>query len=349
MLEKLTLKNFQAHKNSTLNFSPGINVITGPNNKGKSSIIRAIYWLVFNRPSGDEFIREGSKSCSVQGVFDGVSVTRKRGKSENKYVVDGQTFNALRSDVPSEVKDIIRMTRTNFQLQHDPHFLLSYNSSEVAKALNRVVGLDQIDTSFQVPNRIIRQMNSSIDHIQKDIDHYEKSLEKFRDLDKVEKLIEQYENTLKLKSDLESSINRLESATASLHEDAALRKKRKILNSVQKRLTKIESTLEEIENISSTTDRLHKTIKTLTETKDPSKSIRIVEKAHKSIEKMESLLESRSNIKTHLSQISSYTSSIQNSLEELENAKSEYEKARDTFDKKLKELGVCPFCEQAFD
>ena len=349
MLEQLKLKNFQTHKSSTFNFSPGINVITGPNDKGKSSIIRAIYWLAFNRPSGDEFIREGSKSCSVQGVFNDVSVTRKKGKSENKYVVDGQVFNALRSDVPSEVKDIIKLSKTNIQLQHDPHFLLSYNSSEVAKALNQVVGLDQIDTSFQVPNRIIRQNNSSIDHIQKDIDYYKKALKKFRGLNKIEKLVDQYEHVLKLKKDLKSSINKLEEVTSSLRDSERIEKKHKALQSVQKKLTKMESKLEKIKEKSSTADRLGRTIKTLTETKDPSKKIRKVEKINESIQSMENILESLNNEKTHLSKISSHMSSIQSSSKELEKMNSEYKETKETFDKKQEELGMCPFCERSFD
>ena len=61
MLTSLTIKNFQSHKDSTLQFSPNVNVILGHNDSGKSAIFRAIDFVVFNSLSGDSFVRHGEK------------------------------------------------------------------------------------------------------------------------------------------------------------------------------------------------------------------------------------------------------------------------------------------------
>jgi len=45
ILTGLSLKNFRAHKNTTLNFSEAINYIVGGNGQGKTSILEAAYYL----------------------------------------------------------------------------------------------------------------------------------------------------------------------------------------------------------------------------------------------------------------------------------------------------------------
>ncbi|MCK9524299.1 MAG: AAA family ATPase, partial [Limnochordia bacterium] len=39
MIEKLTLKNFQSHKHSELEFAPGLNAIIGQSDSGKSALL----------------------------------------------------------------------------------------------------------------------------------------------------------------------------------------------------------------------------------------------------------------------------------------------------------------------
>ena len=56
MIDKISIKNFQSHPNTELELDPGINVITGSSDNGKTSIFRALYWIIYNRPSGNSFI-----------------------------------------------------------------------------------------------------------------------------------------------------------------------------------------------------------------------------------------------------------------------------------------------------
>ena len=52
MIDKIKIENIQSHKNTELNLSNGINVIVGSSNNGKSAILRALYWAIYNRPLG---------------------------------------------------------------------------------------------------------------------------------------------------------------------------------------------------------------------------------------------------------------------------------------------------------
>lgn len=61
----LRLTDFQNHPNSELPLSPGITVLIGPNDLGKSSIVRALA-AMFYGDTRDSLIRHGAKGCSVE-------------------------------------------------------------------------------------------------------------------------------------------------------------------------------------------------------------------------------------------------------------------------------------------
>ena len=68
-IKKVNLVNFQSHKDTTIEFDKGLNIIVGASDSGKTSILRGIKWALYNDPSGDYFIREGESECSVTIYF----------------------------------------------------------------------------------------------------------------------------------------------------------------------------------------------------------------------------------------------------------------------------------------
>lgn len=66
MLKKIKLKNFMSHKNSEFELVKGVNVITGPNNSGKSAVISALQLLAdLPLKEGDYMVRHGTNHASV--------------------------------------------------------------------------------------------------------------------------------------------------------------------------------------------------------------------------------------------------------------------------------------------
>lgn len=64
----VTLKNFKTHKDRYFEFQPGTNAICGENGAGKTSILEAIAWVLFNYQGDygkDDLIRNGSGSAQV--------------------------------------------------------------------------------------------------------------------------------------------------------------------------------------------------------------------------------------------------------------------------------------------
>lgn len=172
MIDKLTLKNFQAHKQSELKLGPGVNAIIGESDEGKTSIIRALYWTAQNKPSGGDFISDFSKrgECSSTIEIDGQEVTRFKNKTKNEYRINDQAFKALgKSGVPDEVKTALNLDDLNFQNQMDSPFLLSSSAGEVARYLNDIVNLNVIDDS-------LKRINSRTNTAARDIESVESEI-----------------------------------------------------------------------------------------------------------------------------------------------------------------------------
>jgi len=161
MIKKLIVKNFQSHKKTILKFVPGLNVIVGSSDSGKSSLFRAMRWLAFNRPQGSAFQSHWGGDTEVKVRLEEGYITRHKGK-ENKYIVNDEILKAVRSDVPTEVSKMLDMPAINWQDQFDAHFLLSRSPGEVARTLNELVDLDEIDQGLSKADAMLRQNKSSI-------------------------------------------------------------------------------------------------------------------------------------------------------------------------------------------
>lgn len=159
-IKSILLKNFQAHKESHLELSDGVNVIIGDSDSGKSAILRALYWLAFGRPSGDSYVRKGVKSpCVVEmETAEGHKIRRVRGKGENYYELNGEQFKAFAKSVPDDVVRALNMNELNFARQMDGPFGFSMSGTEFAQYLNKLVDLDIIGTSLSNINRMVRDV-----------------------------------------------------------------------------------------------------------------------------------------------------------------------------------------------
>lgn len=141
MLVSISLENFQAHKQLKLAFTNGVNAITGLNDIGKSSVIRALRWVCLNQPRGTEgYIKHGEKRVTVTLEVRGPdgeihTIVRSRTKSKNTYALDGEEFAAFRGDVPEQIQRVLAMSDINFQSQNDSQFFVGWSASEANRYL----------------------------------------------------------------------------------------------------------------------------------------------------------------------------------------------------------------------
>jgi DNA repair exonuclease SbcCD ATPase subunit len=141
MIASLKLSNFQSHADTTLAFHPCVNAIIGKTDSGKSSIIRALRLVIENKPSGTEFIKQGTSQTEVTVQFDDCTVSRAKG-TKNNYKLNGEVLKAFGQSVPDEVKDAVRIdAELSIQKQASPYFLLGISESERSKLINSLCNM----------------------------------------------------------------------------------------------------------------------------------------------------------------------------------------------------------------
>ena len=200
ILERLHIQNFQSHANSELEFSKGLNVIIGESDQGKSSIIRALRFCLFNRPLGTGFLSHFKKKKETTEValhFTEGNITRIRGNNRNEYVVDGKKLEALKFDVPEEVGLLSGISDINFQVQGDPHFLLSDTPGVRAKLTNALVGLSVIDVSVGKIKSEILKTTERKKALIASVSKIESSLEQLHEIDVFTSIISGVEMLIK--------------------------------------------------------------------------------------------------------------------------------------------------------
>jgi DNA repair exonuclease SbcCD ATPase subunit len=193
MIKKLRMKGFQSHADTRIEFDEGVNVIIGQSDSGKTAVLRALDWVLNNRPQGDDFRREGDDLTLVTAVLtDGLVRRWKRKTVENAYSLgkegpEYQEFKAFGASVPDEIAKTVNMQAVNWQRQLDSPFLLSETAGEVARRLNEIVKLDAIDRGMSRVDSLSRKTQAQIKALQDDVSQTEEQLKSFEYLDQMEK------------------------------------------------------------------------------------------------------------------------------------------------------------------
>lgn len=267
MLEQITIRNFQAHEDLILPIEPTLTIIRGPTDAGKSSVIRAIRWLMFNRPGGKKFIKHGKAQCSVSALIDDCKIERKKTRSLNGYFLDREPFKAVGLKVPERIEQFLNVSEINFQYQRDQPLWIALSPTQASKELNRIINLELIDSSLGYIGKETRKRSVLIDgtktrlakakeekqelawvleadrelrHIERMETHIATKRER---LSRIERLLRGMEN---IESNLEHAAQRSLEAVAILSAAVKLRerqKQRDQLSSLLHRMEKLESTL----------------------------------------------------------------------------------------------------------
>jgi exonuclease SbcC len=167
MISSLSLKNFQSHQDTQLEFHPGFNAIVGSTDSGKSAIYRSIFWPYSNKATN--FISfwnrktDGTpkEETSATLKMKDLTLTRIRSPEKNGYILNGDLKEAIgRGGPPETVSQALNLSDINFFSQHNPPFLLTESAGKVAEMLNELIHLDAIDdilTKFDVKKRSTKQ------------------------------------------------------------------------------------------------------------------------------------------------------------------------------------------------
>jgi exonuclease SbcC len=239
MIEAVGIENFQSHKGTNIVLSPGVNVFKGRSHAGKSVIIRAIRWALLNQPRGTNFVshfkkKKDTTSVGIEFSDGGHVVRQRRGTTVNGYESSVGDFEAMRSDVPDEIKTVTQMNAINVQMQGDPYFMLNMTPGKVmlnmtpgkvAKELNKLVGLDIIDHKLGRLNKLSSEAGAKVNVLEEMVENEKTELEELsfvNDLEvrvkEIETLWEQYNKTLARKAALSDMSEKLQELDSDIKE-----------------------------------------------------------------------------------------------------------------------------------
>lgn len=221
-IQEVTIEGYQSHVHSTFRLSPGLTVITGPSDAGKTAIIRALRWFAFNEPTGEAFlhtirnpdgtVKEAVDQVKVSVTFDnGVTVTKTRRKGKTTYTHSLFPTAWEKAEIPPEIKETLGLVKQqygdfetclNFAFQLDAPFMLSESASVGAKVLGKLAGTEIVDKSISEVNKKTHQTRIDISYADKQIGEIDVSLTEYFDLDQHDALLTSAEAAFKkLKED----------------------------------------------------------------------------------------------------------------------------------------------------
>lgn len=153
MIRRLIIKDYMAHENTVLELAPGVTVLTGPNNTGKSAVVEAIRSLAQN-PVPHHVIRHGAGQAMVRAELDSgeiVEWVRSRGSTVyHLYRIgsdlrgsegEGEIFAKFGRTPPQEVREVLRLDPVETETgcidihignQRYPVFLIDQTGSQAA-------------------------------------------------------------------------------------------------------------------------------------------------------------------------------------------------------------------------
>jgi exonuclease SbcC len=245
MLQTLTLKNWRTHKETTLNFGKGTNVIVGVMGSGKSSIVNAISYSLFGT-----FPSLKNRSLSLSEIIMNKPNQENRAETQITFEQDGKKYRVERiikmdgtneakvyeenrliagpkqKDANEKVEHILGLnyelfSRAVYAEQNELDFFLKLSPSERKKKFDELLELDKYENarknSVSLQNELAKTNKQRLEFIQQ-----QKETIKSHEEEKLRKQINEIEETTQHKekenNTLKDTINNLEKTFSTLLE-----------------------------------------------------------------------------------------------------------------------------------
>jgi len=347
MIKSITLENFGCHKHLHIDFCDKINVIVGQTNIGKSTIFKAIRLLFNNKPSNSKkiFDREQKHNFLISAIVNNYKIDR----TSKEYVLTNletnsvERFSTFGVSVPQPILNVLNLSDINYQRQMDQYFLLLDTPGQRAKSLSPTIGIDD-------SNRLIDHIKGKISNTKSDI-----KVNKKRKLD----LLQECDRLRKSNVFL----GRLTSLKFRKNELAFMERKVneiiKIIESIKKlniiNIDEIPSYISETSKLIKTHDDIIKTKRQIIELRKIVENFSKLKPAVKTtvftqlisniLELIEYDKENQGNLLI-IEQISKLIKNLKKVEVQLSESKSKLRNWNSLFEKKMKESGTCPLCDQ---
>jgi exonuclease SbcC len=347
MINRITIKNFQSHKRTRIDFSEGINSLVGVSDSGKSSVIRALQWVFFNKPGGDGFRSHWGGDTEVTVHIGEDIISRIKTDSDNHYVINGKKFDVPGRNVPQPVYDILPISELNLQKQLDAPFLLSETAGARARVLNDIVDMSKMDLYIREANSRLRDKKRELGFTENQFKEFKEKLKPFSEVPSMVQVWEKMRDKLSEYHDYVHIIRKLswELKEIEILQDQ-LSPYEQYLSEVLQKTKQLEKLVKEYQYAKKSIVGLEDHIWTIEQTSDNFKFVADIASVAPKIDSLSKSLEL-------LNKFINQENEIQDGIEEITEVQSDYdrtlsvyEKVKAEHDEVFKKFRFCPICKQ---
>lgn len=178
-LTQLELTDVRSYNRAIIPFSPGLTVIVGSSDSGKSNLVRTILSIIRNESAGS-FIRTGTSLGEARLSFDDglkVALIKGRRKSKDKWVATDNAYDvtengkvthhkSVGSGCPEPIARKLNLgeidvggdqVNINIARQFDGFFGVLASPSKIAKIAGSASGVDTLYTAFHTASERLRE------------------------------------------------------------------------------------------------------------------------------------------------------------------------------------------------
>ncbi|MEM5793522.1 MAG: SMC family ATPase, partial [Candidatus Aenigmatarchaeota archaeon] len=147
MIERVQIKNWRSHLDSTLEFSPGINVLVGPIGSGKSSVMNAICFGLFGT-----FPDLQSRKLKLEDLIMNKPRVMDHSEIVVDFVVDGKRYSVMRV--------IERNKGTTYcEIRKEDQLIDSPSSQKITEVVEKLLKIN-----YDLFSRVVYSEQNEIDY-----------------------------------------------------------------------------------------------------------------------------------------------------------------------------------------
>lgn len=376
MIKSVSLKNFKRHKDLTVDFTDGFNVIMGQNSAGKSTILNAIAFALYGTlaipGTSDTLVTKGEKGMSVSVVLqigqDEFEITRTQKSASVRK--SGEMIASGVATVSEWVQDTFNASVDEFltftySRQGETAALLTLGAARFQKKIEQMAKVDLIEKVISKLSDKTKHWNGMLEGLQaEDIEALESELEEVKSAYKMDfELHKTHQDALKVLTDNRSEKEVVYNKYKELEEELEVLSERKadIQRTIKTINEVIEGCMSDLQDLPEDCEGRLKIVKeTISETKE---QLREAEMFKEKVGRLEAKLEEVENWLNEegipsMHRYEEAKPDIDEANKQLEQYSEELQEIKNEISAKTRELknkehelesGICQACGRPFD
>jgi len=215
-IKSIRIQDFQNHQDTFFELKPGLNIITGSSDNGKSAISRSLH-LAFLDSFRKYDVREGQKNAKVTITYNnGDWYSRTKGDTnEIEYQREGQEVvkhSRFSKNIPTDVTEFLgHIPKTlsgalPLANQEEKFFLITLSDEALPKEISRLLGIDDLEEAASLLGSDVNKISGDIKKVVGEIESTKEKLEPYENLDQKIKNLNEFKEMIAEYEALEKEI-----------------------------------------------------------------------------------------------------------------------------------------------